>query len=221
MGGSETFHPPSFRQLGLGLIVGAIVFVGFLYSVSALPFIASFLTAPLLFIPDQLGLVDNVTKDDIITINVPVEHKLELPQAGKYIIYSTELLPAKDRVLLKSQETNRQIETSIILDGVNAYEGEFVKGQPIFEFEIEQAGGYEFYLQNVPNDSGATLYVIPDNSTQNQTVLMASCLLHMLVIGLIGRQIYYWRNEQRLLEEKKEKDKKREKFEEWMQKGKT
>jgi hypothetical protein len=181
----------------------------------------NFLITPFLFIPGQLGLLESVTKDEVITVTVPPGQEFELSETGKYLIYAVNLLPAEDRILLLSQETKMQVETPMTMSGMFGYAADVVTGQPISEFEIEQAGNYKIYLQNLPEeDVGYTLSIVPDYSSQNRKVLFGSCLVHLLIFALIGRQFYFWRNKEKIQREKQEKDKKRAKFDEWMDKQK-
>ena len=213
----ETYRRQNFRSCIIAFIVGPIVFVLLLYLASALPFVTNYLIGPLLFIPNQLGLIERITNDDVIPISLPAENEVTLSKPGRYFIYSTDLLAADDRFLLKSQSTNRQIETVPIPDGQNEYGTAIVDGRPIIEFKVEQAGIYELYLRDLPDPTASyTLSIIPEFPVRNRIILVLSCLIHLGIIGLVGRQIYYWRNKDRLDQEKTTKKEKLDKFEEVM-----
>lgn len=223
MSKDNTFSRPSFRHLAIGLVVGAVVYVLAIFLVAGFPAIANILSIPLLILPSQLGLVETVEQDDVIEITVPSENELVLPEGGSYQIYSDNLLPTEDGILIKSQETNRQVKSPYILDGINVYGDEIVEGVPIQDFEIESGGIYEIYLQKLPPNSMPEykLYVVPDYSSHNRLILFLSCLVHLVIIGAIGWLIHYWRNKERLQQEKLAKAEKRARFEEWMDKQKA
>jgi hypothetical protein len=203
-------------------MVGGIVFIIFLYFASGLPYIMGYLTAPFLVIPNQLGLLERITQADVIPITLPSEQEFELPKEGKYFIYSNDILPAENRFLIKSQANNRALQTTVILDGVNGYGPEVVEGFPIYEFDAELDGAYEIYLRALPKnvEPPYEVFIVPAYSSRNGMIFFLSCLSHILIGAVIGRQIYYWRNRERIRTEMKVKDAKRAKFEAWLNKQK-
>lgn len=220
MASNEIFRRPSIRSCLLGSVVGLIVSVAFWLALVTFPYIANILAMPFLLIPDQLGLVKRVAREDVIGITVPISHEFELAESGKYFIFSTNLLPASNRVLIRQQGTDQDIEVPYILDGTNPYGPSVVEGRPIFAFEVEQAGVYELYLQNLPDSAEPEyrLSIVPDVIAKNRTILAISFVLHMGVVGLAGGSIYYRRNKERMHRERRAKREKREAFEEWMRK---
>jgi uncharacterized membrane protein len=217
---NKTFRRPSLRSCLLGSVVGLIVYIISWYIILAFPYIVNLLAVPFLFIPDRLGFVEYVTREDVIALTVPVEYEFELPRAGEYFIFSTNLLPAANRVLVKSKEANNQIEVSYIIDAVNPYGTSVVEGRPVFEFKVEQPGTYVLYLQDLPDNAEPeyTLFIVPDVSARNRRILIVSFLVYISVIAFVGGQIYHRRNKERIQQEKMARNAKREKFEAWIKK---
>lgn len=216
------YRKPSLGSCFIGVILGTVLYGVSVYLVFSLPSAWNFLIKSSLFIPDQLGLIRRVTANDVITVTAPPATDIEFSKPGKYVILSTDLLPAKDRVSLRSKETGEPIEVPYILNGINVY-WSGVDGRPIFEFYIQQSGTYQFAIEKLPPGpvSEYTLYIVPDFSTRNRIVLASSCLLHGTVVILAISTVYYWRNKSRQEMEEVEKREKRDKFEAWMAKEKT
>ncbi len=224
MSSNETFRRPSFRSCLLGLVASSILSTAFWFviwfALGAFHSFGDLLATPFMLVPDALGLIDEVSGKDVVAVTVPSEHEFELPRAGAYFIFSTNLLPADDRVLVRTRETSAPIEVPCILNGTNPYGSSVVEGTPVFEFKVDRAGTYELYLQNLPPNAKReyTLFVVPNVLAKNQAILAVSFLLHVGIVVLAVRQIYFWRNKDKIQQEKAAKDKKREKFDEWVRK---
>ncbi|MGB9641439.1 MAG: hypothetical protein ACPL4H_11050 [Anaerolineales bacterium] len=154
----------------------------------------------LLYIPlDKLGLVRQVTKDEVTAVDMSVTNQeIDFEVAGQYAFYTSnlDLLLITDAILegenkpwirLEKLDDGQQIKVEFIERGLMVYDTPFAKGRPIFTFFIPSHGKYR--MQNA-TQPGAVGYFVRDyisGNEQKYTIFFISeIILICLPIGWLG-----------------------------------
>jgi hypothetical protein len=198
----SSYRPSSFRSL----LIAVLVLTATLLALSQLSDIVKLLGAPLLYLPAQLGLLQQVTWADVSSINpaasAPPPRLLNLPRVGRYAVYTDDeqLLAGTNwlqdhhqlpELVVKAVERDTRVAVAFVERGVRPYDTPLAKGRPIFTFVVVHPGQYYMFL---PRDV-ATMTVTPDYTTGKETTFLVVMLLQLGVVGAIVAVIIYIRTE--------------------------
>jgi hypothetical protein len=184
----DTPVPP--RRLPAFLLAGVIIAIilAMLWSIAD---VVKWAGAPFTILPAQLGLIRQVTRDQVVTIDMtPGQTTIHLPTPGTYVIYADmkQLMFAprdpKDAtmklVTLASGTTGAHVPLRIVERGLMPYDTPFVPGRPVLTFTITRAGAYTV---STPRQA-ATIAILPDYITGNEQTIGTMALLQLGVLAL-------------------------------------
>lgn len=192
---AEFYRPPSIRAI-LG---GILLLIAVLMSLCSLSDLVKLAGAPFLFIPDRLGVVQQVSKDEVRTVSLDTSPTLlEISPPGPYVVYAanddlltiTNLLEdaqALPWLTVKSQATGESLAVSTVERGLRPYDTSIVRGRPIYTFDIGAPGWYELRHPN----RHATISILPDYTTGKETLIVFLTLLQIIAIASIPGFIYF------------------------------
>jgi hypothetical protein len=186
----DTPVPP--RRLRAMLVTGTVCVV-ILIMVWFIGDVIKWTGAPLLVLPTQLGLIRQVTPDQVLTIDMaPGKTSVQLPAPGAYVVYADvkQFLftpSASDPkeammkwVTLTSGTTGSAIPSTGVKRGLMPYDTPFVPGRPVLTFAITAAGTYTAITPRRP----ATIAILPDYVTENERTIQIAMLLQLGVLTL-------------------------------------
>ncbi|MCB0013663.1 MAG: hypothetical protein KDE34_17240 [Anaerolineales bacterium] len=179
-----------FKRL-TSLFFGTFVFgipAGFIISVLILlvPFVAfDWLYDASLFIPSQLGLVDEIEAAEIVEVQGGAEQQIGLRQPGRYLIMATEKVAANFLVNIVAQDGGQPVDVGWLMPDRGA---RFAAASPQYHFELETAGDYIFSVTPLTDSAPALeivhFTIIPDVRNQNATVAVVGGLVQLGLIFL-------------------------------------
>ena len=187
------------------LVIGCLV-LGLLFA-------PDYLTVPTLFIPDRLGLLQRVTEDQlaIVTISGSVP-EFQVAQAGIYVLLDRS--PSPRVPVLMSKETGRRIAL-YQMNAINLYGTSHLAGVPLGQFIMDKPG--EILIANMPPEASYIFALAPDFVGRNNTTIILSFILHVLILAVVIGIVYYGLNRNRIRREKSARSDKRAKFDQWTQ----
>ena len=152
-----------------------------------------------MYIPYELGFIEQVHPDDVKTITVTAESSLiEFSEEGHYFTYGDNgYVPGREPtsppwLLIQEQGTEQNIVVQHVLRGLRPYDTPVIEGRPVFSFEIEQPGTYEFARIGFPDPT--TINIVPDYTTGHEGFLLASFLTQVILICFIPTVVVFRRS---------------------------
>jgi hypothetical protein len=148
--------------------------------------------APLLFFPAKLGLIQDVTSDDVVNVRLATTpSRFNLHQPGPYAIYEgdIDLLELTDAmakshaapwVKIKALSTGESIPVMYVERGLLPFDSALVRGRPIFTFNITTPGTYEMSHVTRPASS---LSVLPDAVTGHEAVIVLAAIVQLAILS--------------------------------------
>ncbi len=187
---------PKFRSILLGIALFLILVV----FVCSLADVVKLIGAPLLFFPAKLGLIQDVTSDDVVNVKLATTpSRFNLYRPGPYAIYESdidllELTDAMSKshtspwVKIKALSTGESIPVMYVERGLLPFDSALVRGRPIFTFDITTPGTYEMSHITRP---ASTVSILPDAVTGHEALIvfaaiiqLATVLSPLMVVGL-------------------------------------
>jgi hypothetical protein len=186
---STQYHPPAFRSIILGIIAFLVILMFF----CNLSDVAKWMGAAFLFIPDRLGIIEQVKASEIITLTLNSNTStINFPHAGKYSIYTNDydLLVISDDLALKkgpswivirSAGSGEVVPVTFVERGLRLYDTPFAKGRPVINFEIKYPGEYNLTHTSRKVD----IYFVPDYTTEREGEILIIYIIQLAVIAYI------------------------------------
>jgi hypothetical protein len=191
-------HEPSRIR---NVILGGIVIAVFLAIINVSPEAIKLAGALFLYIPDKLGLIEQVASEDTHIIHLASDMTLlEITESGRYAMYTadTYLLRATLNtkipwLVMTAQATGEQIAVSVVERGLRPYDTPVAKGRPIFTFEIETPGVYE--ISHPVRETSPIISIVPDYTTGQEATITLAYLLQIALIVVLASIPYYLRKQ--------------------------
>jgi len=186
--------PPTYRSIFGGIAVVVLILFGFIF----LGNIVKYAGATLTFIPAKLGLIQVVTREELILIDLSVSPtSFTIRKAGHYSLFTDnyDLLVINDAVLaagakpwLKIRSANNndeEISIALVGRGLAIYDTPLAKGRPVAAFEITEPGEYTIIHPTRPTSA----YIVPDYTTGNENWINFLIIIQIAALILIIRDI--------------------------------
>lgn len=140
---------PTIRSILAGIAAAILLFMAFFN----LPLLFKSLGAVLGFLPDKLGLVQVVSSDEVINLDLSVSpSSINFTKPGDYLLYTNnyDLLVINDAVveaqsdgwLTMESQDETPVPVHFISRGMALYDTIFAKGRPVATFTIASPGTY-------------------------------------------------------------------------------
>jgi len=183
---------PSISSILVGIGLFILVFLAFLRLADVIKFAGT----ALMFVPAKLGLIDMVMPDEVIPLSLAENPtSIQLPEPGRYLVYlnNYDLLVVHDAVVagnskpwikIKPENSDTQINVTLIGRGLTWYDTPFAAGRPVATFTIDQPGTYHVTHPAYPD----VAYVVPDTLTGKESRITFWVLAE---IGLIAGTVFY------------------------------
>lgn len=162
---SDRSQPPRLSSCGIGALIGISLSAMVSCLLLLTPTFLTLTMSALFFIPSKLGLIDPVRPEERLTIQMPGERDIELSRPGKYDVFSTYLIPLTYEVVLTSWTTGERVAVS-----PNAEE-DAKATDPVFEFEVEEAGPYHLAVRYPEGQEPLENYLTLVPDIPNQEIL--------------------------------------------------
>lgn len=214
---NEKRQPVSFLKLFTGTVMGIVGYVVVFAALIYIGLTGSFVRA-VLFIPDLLGLVQHVTPENTLDFSGPGTYTIHNLKEGDYLIYVNQS-PYRPRVTLTSLATGETISAPDFRVEGNERETPLAvtnQYQLALEFSISAAGDYEITIANFPG----ALRITPNVSKNVNTVFVLGLIIQPLLLYSLFRTIYRWRNREKIAAAQNFRDRRGEKFDEWVTQAK-
>ncbi len=181
------YQTPTFRSILLGI---ALFLIGIMLLCS-LAEVIKLLSAPLLFFPAKLGLIQDVTADDVVTVKLATTpSRFNLYQPGLYAIYESDIdiLELTDAlakshatpwVKIKALSTGESIPVTYVERGLLPFDSALVRGRPIFTFNVTTPGTYEMSHITRPTSS---VSILPDAITGHEPLIVIAALVQLAIL---------------------------------------
>ncbi len=186
--------PPTYRSIFGGIAVVVLILLGFIFLGKIVKYVGAVLT----FMPAKLGLIQVVTREELIPIDVSVSPtSFTISKAGRYSLFTDnyDLLVINDAVLaagakpwLKIRSVSNhdeEINITLVGRGLAIYDTPLAKGRPVAIFEIIQPGEYAITHPTRPTSA----YIVPDYTTGNENLIYFFIIIQIVVLIIITRDI--------------------------------
>jgi len=202
----STNHPPDhpdrkspylsllgFVAAGLICLVAAVAFLN-------LAEVVKLAGAPFLVLPDALGILQKVDRDEAIVLTGTGNFSsfaVELKQAGPYLIYLVPFQGTDSGQLAVDvvDGGGQPIVVGILQRGTRPYDTTAVRGFPEYVFRVDQPGTYNVILQ--AGNSGVsdryTIGIVPDYITGHEGAFGGAIAGQIVLLLLAVGGVYYWR----------------------------
>lgn len=203
---------PTYRAVLVGIVALGVLLL-FLCSLSRVVKLAG---AALFFVPQQLGILQQVKSDQVRAIDLRTSPTpLEFTESGKYVVYtdSLDLLEITDQLaetraepwlVIRSRATGEMAPVEFIRRGVTVLDSPQVNGRALFTFEIVEPGDY---LITHPTRQLA-LTLVPDYVTGNEWRIGLVVAAEFVIVGGLVALVFlppYWRRKRERDEIRKRK----------------
>jgi hypothetical protein len=178
---SDRSQPPRLSSCGIGALIGISLSAVVSCVLLLTPTFVTLTMNVLFFIPSKLGLIDPVRPEERITIHIPDEYDIELSRDGEYHVFSTYLIPPTYEIVLTSWTTGERV-------AVWPYaEADAEAADPVFEFEVEQAGPYHLAVRYPEGQEPLENYLtlVPDVPHQEILALLFGGI-QVAVLAFVG-----------------------------------
>jgi len=169
-----------------------------------------------LFIPNKLGLTEEVTEGETAFANTNNITLINLTKIGRYRIYSPQPIANHTIITLTSQDTEQQIEITPLHDFAPSDEVRIKTKDPQYIFNIDSPGTYKIEANAMNPEmlpEGATLTVKPYVGNYNATIAFVAGFIQACIIIFIIRLVTMYFRKPAIVKEKDEQNKNREQFE--------
>jgi hypothetical protein len=192
-----TYRPTTVRAIVIGVaVLGLLCLVAW-----SLGSAVKVIGATFLFLPDQLGIIRQVHRAEVISFHLNQSPTTVTLAAGRYAVYvaDIDLLTATDLIIeaggppwlaVKSQDTGQSQPVSFITRGMAFYDTPLAPGRPIMSFAAPAAGRYE--LTQAPRPVEAAL--VPDYTSGHETLLLLIYVVQLAVILGVPALLYVRRH---------------------------
>ena len=209
----------SLFQGVLGIFLGIVVFVSFWLLAIGGPYLLEKAGEIYMFLPEKFGMVKTVAPEEVLLIDsvIPHETTILLAQPGDYAILLMEDFNSPPGITIISVDNGEHVDVfPLELWSDQQVQELDLVGQPHSRFFIEQSGAYRIALGGFPEGARRTVTILPDRTKENRTLLNLACLTQNIFLFTVIGAIYYWRNKDRLVQQKTAKENKRSDFEKWL-----
>ena len=193
-----SYRPPSVRAIVVGVFLTLLLCViGW-----SLGSVAKLVGSLFLFLPDQLGIVRQVERAEVISFDLTHSPTIvDLPAAGRYAFYiaDVDLLTITDQIMetdaapwlaVKALDGGRTLPVTFIRRGMALYDTPFAAGRPVMSFDAPSAGRYEVSHLARP----AVAAIVPDYTSGHETVLLLVYLVQITIVLGVPSLWYYLRH---------------------------
>ena len=160
-----------------------------------LPEAIKYASAPFLFLPDRLGLVQQPQADEVLPLVTEGSTTVTLPHAGRYAIYAinynlwcqpeSKCGPRPGPLIPRAVAL--QPERTVVLGGfergLRPYDTPLAQGSPVQSFVADAPGAYRFWTDGYP---GTQIAIVPDYTTGHETTLLIAGLAQLGVLIAVG-----------------------------------
>lgn len=176
----------------ISIVVGVILFALFLILMCSLSDMVKAVGYPFLLLPEKLGLIEVVDRDQVRTIHMAEGQvtAMEFTRPGDYLIYtndydlllaSAELSGRAARPWVTVRAPSGESETvSYIERGLRPYDTPFARGRPVLRIAVTETGLYQLRHPS----KAADLFIVPDTLTGNEFTIVSFYLIQAGVLLL-------------------------------------
>ncbi len=182
----------------MNILLGILASVAVILAIGHLSSVVKWTGAALLFIPARLGVVQQVSQAEVVSIDFSTSpSQVFFPSAGRYAFYTSnhELLVITDEVidsesdpwLVVTSSRSERLPVGYITRGLAMYDTPLADGRPIFSFEVPAPGVYTVVHPTRPL---LTAHFVRDYITGQErlykNILLGEILAIIAVVGLLA-----------------------------------
>lgn len=172
------------------ILIGVLLFIVLLVAFLSLGDILKYAGAPFLFLPCKLGMVEEVSSNEVVSFRLESRQtSLKFAAPGHYVLYTADydLLTISDEIgisgsppwlNINNTAAGEAVEVVYVNRGLRMYDSVLARGRPIYRFLIENPG---VYTLDYPTRK-AQVSILPDATFGKETMLF---LAYALQIGVI------------------------------------
>jgi hypothetical protein len=188
-------QPPRYRNI----LIGAICFGLLLVLIWQLSAVTKYLGHSLLYLPAQLGVIRQVTLQEVQPVQAPGWTTITVSDPGPYHVYidAFDILAQTDAdmaggrepwLLIQGLPSHEPLAVEYVLRGLALYDTPFAAGRPTFAVDITRPGEYR-----VSARSATALWLVPDYTTGQERRITLAITVELAVLLVAGALIWYWR----------------------------
>ncbi len=184
---SDTSYRPSSAR---AIILGITAFILLMSILCGLSEVLKTVGSPFLILPQQLNIIPKVTRADVMSFEMrqsPVD--VQLQRSGEYAVYTKDIdvLIITDQMAesghawfkVTDSASGEKIDVQFVKRGLIPFDSALAKGRPVYTFDIQHAGQYQFSFPR----RYATIYVLPDNIVGNEGTVLFFVILQVALLA--------------------------------------
>jgi hypothetical protein len=215
---SETYRLPRIRTIFISIIIFVSACLCVIFRAGEA---IKLVGAVFLFIPQQLNLVEQVSRNEVQVVDLSNPGQLvRFAKPGKYSIYyqmpfltdsqsyAQNLPPALG---MEAVESGKHVYIKYKDEGLRLYDSPHALGRSFFSFTIETPGLYRLIYFSRP----VTISILPDYVTGHETTIILSYAIQLGILGFsIGAVLFvrFRRKQMRQIEFRQRSQKRDEAF---------
>ncbi len=172
-----------------GCVVGMVLVAGLIFAFLNFVEVVKFVGVAFLLIPNALGLVETVDRDEVLKVTLPnyAMTEIEFEQQGDYLIYLPTWEQFAGATIVNISNDDGHIKAYPVKRGTMPYDTTAANGYPEYKITIDQPGKYVISLVNLDQTLGKELSVsiVPDYISGNETVFIAVMGFQFLLIIMV------------------------------------
>jgi len=184
----ESYRPTSIRAI----IFGIIAFIIVLSIFCGLSEVIKFVGSPFLILPEKLGWIPDVSKEDVVTVNMKDKSiQMIFDRTGNYVVYAynydllmmTDELAkanAKPWLAIVNIQNGQNITPEYVQRGLTPFDSSLARGRPIFHFVVSESGTYQITYPS----REVFIFFLPDQVTGNMGVILVSFIIQIVILGI-------------------------------------
>ena len=182
------YRSPSFLSMAGGIAIGVLLII----SLCLLGDVVKSAGAALLWVPAQLGFVQQVRPADVAVFQMESSpNVIAFSEPGEYQVYTSDLeilevsaqlqgSPVGGWLTIVSRQGGESIPAEPVVRGTRTYDTPFARGRPVMRFRIVDPGEYVL----IHSTRASQFSIVPDYTTGNESRLgMILALEVALIVG--------------------------------------
>ncbi len=197
---NERFQAPSIRAIVTG--IGVLV-IGTILIVCNLTYIVKTAGWVLLLIPQQLGVIERTSPNEIQTIDLSTPgQEISFARSGSYFVYyefpfvTNDLVDGRDvppHLVLACRGTEAPVPFEVVERGLRPYDTPFARGRPVFRFSLSAPDA----CQLTHSIRWTSIAIVPDHVTGKEAAITGSYVVELAVLCAVFGAPLYLRGQRR------------------------
>jgi hypothetical protein len=185
---ADSYRPSSVRAI----ILGIIAFIILVSIFCGLAEVIKYAGAPFLIIPEKLGWIPEVNKDDVVTVNMNSKAtQINFERTGDFVVYAYnyDLLVMTDELAnanaipwlkITNAQNGQSLPVDYVQKALTPFDSSHARGRPIFHFIVPEQGVYNIQFPG----REVLIFFLPDQVTGNMGIILFCFVIQAVILAI-------------------------------------